>query len=338
MYTLTVKLKQHTPLLHFQPEQYGATLRASEVKPKLDRFLIDKLGGVCKIEKTWLIGDGEHHALNYKMRIEGIGNPVEDIKLRPSHKGNKWGTAPFPSVMSNMGGKEKREELVNFSMYNIVEMTIICREGGLYKQIKDNVALFFARHNFGQRSNKGFGSFTVSRIEDIPQKNQSYFGDMLFMYYKIDPDKDLSKTQKIVMGIIENFWKELKKSIKNDTNVSKGTHNGITTIQQYIRFMKNDSNTRTPSPVLFKPVKYKDTDDGYCYYIYIIPDSPILKRIANESKDKKGIAIADFQNISFIDGFIGYEDAPGSLKNYDYENNEWKTKVDREEISVSFFN
>ena len=44
MHTLTVKLKQHTPLIHFQHSQQGATLRASEVKPKLDRFILAKLG------------------------------------------------------------------------------------------------------------------------------------------------------------------------------------------------------------------------------------------------------------------------------------------------------
>jgi hypothetical protein len=44
MYKLEVKLKQHTPLIHFQHDQEGATLRASEVKPKLDRFILTKLG------------------------------------------------------------------------------------------------------------------------------------------------------------------------------------------------------------------------------------------------------------------------------------------------------
>ena len=42
MYTLTFTLKQHTPLIHFQHEQAGATLRATEVKPKLDRFIYQK--------------------------------------------------------------------------------------------------------------------------------------------------------------------------------------------------------------------------------------------------------------------------------------------------------
>ncbi len=41
MYKLEVTLKQHTPLIHFQHDQEGATLRASEVKPKLDRFIIE---------------------------------------------------------------------------------------------------------------------------------------------------------------------------------------------------------------------------------------------------------------------------------------------------------
>ena len=41
-FKLTFKLKQHTPLIHFQHDQTGATLRATELKPKLDRFLVEK--------------------------------------------------------------------------------------------------------------------------------------------------------------------------------------------------------------------------------------------------------------------------------------------------------
>ena len=42
MYKLEFTLKQHTPIIHFQHDQDGATLRASEVKPKLDRFIYSK--------------------------------------------------------------------------------------------------------------------------------------------------------------------------------------------------------------------------------------------------------------------------------------------------------
>ena len=43
MYKIVFTLKQHTPLIHFQHDQAGATLRATEVKPKLDRFITEKI-------------------------------------------------------------------------------------------------------------------------------------------------------------------------------------------------------------------------------------------------------------------------------------------------------
>ena len=82
-YKLTFKLKQHTPIIHFQHDQHGATLRATEVKPKLDRFLIEKLQLTQKVNgkevpkpefKKWFINEGkEHPALDYKMRFEPVG-------------------------------------------------------------------------------------------------------------------------------------------------------------------------------------------------------------------------------------------------------------------------
>ena len=61
-YKLTFKLKQHTPIIHFQHEQQGATLRASELKPKLDKFLIENsFGGILDFDsyKEFLIGDSK---------------------------------------------------------------------------------------------------------------------------------------------------------------------------------------------------------------------------------------------------------------------------------------
>ncbi|KAA6310435.1 hypothetical protein EZS27_038260, partial [termite gut metagenome] len=95
MKKLTVTLKQHTPLIHFQHEQEGATLRSSEVKPRLDRFLFPIIGGNenyiqydkeqafkekidfdsrTKLErgiliaknKNWLVGSGQHNSLDFK--------------------------------------------------------------------------------------------------------------------------------------------------------------------------------------------------------------------------------------------------------------------------------
>ena len=63
-HTLTVKLKQHTPILHFQPEMAteGATLRATELKPKLDRYIIANYGKL--IPKEWLV-DPRNNTIRY---------------------------------------------------------------------------------------------------------------------------------------------------------------------------------------------------------------------------------------------------------------------------------
>jgi len=113
-FQITFELKQHTPIIHFQHDQEGATLRATELKPKLDLYIIkkslDELSnpavtyqhdhdarekfksialhqineelnstGHYKPEwKGWLVGKGKskHVALHYKIKI----NSTIDIK------------------------------------------------------------------------------------------------------------------------------------------------------------------------------------------------------------------------------------------------------------------
>ena len=46
-FKLELRLEAQMPMVHFQSQMAGATIRASEVKPKLDRFILEKL-----IQKT----------------------------------------------------------------------------------------------------------------------------------------------------------------------------------------------------------------------------------------------------------------------------------------------
>ena len=92
MYRLQVKLKQHTPLIHFQWNQKGATLRASELKPKLDKFIIQRsFNNDFESCKCFLVGydrrcqekirrkfeEEGFRALNYKVRVEPQGEKQE---------------------------------------------------------------------------------------------------------------------------------------------------------------------------------------------------------------------------------------------------------------------
>ena len=188
MEKLVIKLKQHTPLIHFQHDQEGATLRASEVKPKLDRFILSKMGDgnyeagtkIAK-EKGWLVGKGDHPSLNYKMRIVSSGKK-DEFMLASYIKAdfirqlnNRQITAiintPFfaqekqnGEIVRNRldwnkidkkGIIEKDEISVNIWLMNN-QLAVV-----LAKQIQS----FFVSNNFGTRQSKGFGSFLPTAIQ-----------------------------------------------------------------------------------------------------------------------------------------------------------------------------
>ena len=65
-------LRQHTPIIHFQSDQSGATLRATELKPKFDRFLKEYVFNK-KVPSSYKISQ-EKDALNYKSKTEWRNN------------------------------------------------------------------------------------------------------------------------------------------------------------------------------------------------------------------------------------------------------------------------
>lgn len=193
MNRLTITLKQHTPLLHFQPMQEGATLRASEVKPKLDKFLIEKLKNEGRsIPKDWLLPnhDPEVRALNYKMRISAGEQEPEyymvasylkktNIEKLQRQGINVLANTPYFAQEKQNGQISKAVQNDEFSRVkfqwdelpvkgikytNPLELTICSKSEDLVRNIAANIQLFFLVNNFGTRQNKGFGSFTVKTI------------------------------------------------------------------------------------------------------------------------------------------------------------------------------
>ena len=152
---LTFTLKQHTPLIHFQHDQAGATLRATEVKPKLDRFLIDQIGIQELREKRpdWFINN-LHDALDYQMTIS-----VPDLFSYPIADG-------FPCFFGNMGNRDssKQKQFVFSESPIKIKLTSKCDQlikffkGEKGKKVLD---VFFNKRTFASRQSKGFGSFSV---------------------------------------------------------------------------------------------------------------------------------------------------------------------------------
>ena len=183
-FQLTVTLEQHTPIIHFQHNQEGATLRATEVKPKLDRFLIATVfNDTFDLFKTYLIGyDAQEEAkyvrenkvyrtkwagkeaFNYKIKILNGTDKTESIPDFINKK-KKFETDLYPFVLANMGGQDDKNDLKNLKKFETVDIIFHCLHTSLLKKIYNNIASFFLFHNFGNRQSKGFGSFYPFRKE-----------------------------------------------------------------------------------------------------------------------------------------------------------------------------
>ena len=178
-------LIQQTPIIHFQHDQKGATLRATEVKPKLDKFIVNKLGGKDNVPKNWFIADTK--ALNYKLRIVTTGEPrrskmieaeiehyranqrnadrntlsdLKDIRnkeINSMYFGNMVG-------MSNEYEENVRnsyKETVFYEGKEQIKLEIVCFVEELRQEIENYIEEFFFVNNFGTRQSKGFGGFVA---------------------------------------------------------------------------------------------------------------------------------------------------------------------------------
>lgn len=264
MEKLIVTLKQHTPLVHFQHEEQGATLRASEVKPLLDRFIITKLFDDsferCKtylqgysIEKEVKIQERFNNgfrALNYSIKVIPQKRD-ESVQLQTVLRDGKYYTQvdtrneDFPFLMSNMGGKSKEEELINFVLHDTVTLLFCTHHFRLHEVIKQIVPIFFARTNFGQRKTKGFGSFSVSKINGIEQEwdEESLLpSDQPMMQFSLVKKNTALDKQYALFKTLDFYWRCLKSGInftrKNDPSVA----NNAKYIKSYLWTYLNKNN------------------------------------------------------------------------------------------------
>lgn len=261
MKTLKVTLKQHTPLVHFQHEQYGATLRASEVKPKLDDYIIAtefnndfqkvknylKRGGNISDDDLEKKFNNGFRALDYQLKIVADGEQKLNVTLGTRPKDvperqpdgrtktvTKYQTDDFPMLLSNMGGKEDASKLVNLVLHNSIRLEIVLRNSNLYDIIYALLPRFFANTNFGQRSSKGFGSFTVeSFTEENEEKKvawkhlELYPNDIKLMRYDVE-NYDFDELEKL-FNVIDFYWKCLKSGI----NYTKRFLNNDGTVERH---------------------------------------------------------------------------------------------------------
>jgi hypothetical protein len=174
---LTVKIRQHTPMIHFQWDQSGATLRASELKPKLDKFLKEK--NIPSLKDFF----GEKGNLPYKLVVtasykELSVDEIEKVKKDESgkiqlDKKGKPKKETFPSFFGNTGNSKEKK----FVLYNNIQLKFISFVPEVIEELKNYLPEFFFVTNFGTRQSKGFGSFYLDPKDPLykdPKEFKSY--------------------------------------------------------------------------------------------------------------------------------------------------------------------
>ncbi len=167
---LRVELEQITPILHFQGGECNASLKSTELKPKLDKFLCNR----CEknLENYVLPSkndDNNHKAYDYQMVINAL-NKDEKITSQRS----------LIKLYGPIGPKHPSEyddQKYALSFYKAIRITIISQHKQLLKVIEKNIEEFFAISNFGARQNKGFGHFKVKGMsnEELEEKVKKYY-------------------------------------------------------------------------------------------------------------------------------------------------------------------
>ena len=213
MYKLEVKLKQHTPMIHFQHDQEGATLRATEVKPKLDRFIIKKVfSDDFDVVKEFLIGydskkpnaqkekfNKGYYALDYKMRIESDSIDRYTIPDR------------YSLYFGNMGDNNQRKEFTFCK--GLTSIVIYSFHIELRDLIEKHVYEFFLLNNFGSRQSKGFGSFYIDKESSASLYKAPLKTGIMDYRFKVSVSGDIFNQWRILFEHIELFYKILRSGI-----------------------------------------------------------------------------------------------------------------------------
>ena len=337
MHKLEIKLKQHTPLIHFQHDQEGATLRASEVKPKLDKFIIRKLKESGEFEngvsEGWIKAQNGKEWLDYKMRIEAknfqdIAIPIKPVKKRGELQTDDIGrqlyaTNNYPDnnaslIMSNIGGRV-REEIFNLSVANSVFIIIHVNNNTLQSRLKKEVCLFFAKNSFGNRTSKGFGSFEVKSINGVEE--ESFLdSDSYVLSFTMSVGNEINKdvVYKDVFRIIQSIWKTLK-------NISDVRGKAEKNVLLKISPQRIDGADRIPSPIIFKPLIdfYKENGSYFCdVNIATFFNKDVIKCVTGNVQTQYYK-----EKLSDLNNFIG-------ANLYNYLNNITECKIDRQSVNI----
>ncbi|RKV98133.1 MAG: hypothetical protein D8G53_03440 [Candidatus Saccharimonas sp.] len=312
---ITFTLTQITPIAHFDydNECVTPTIRVTEVKPKLDRFL-KKMYSRSHTDESmpegWFIVDssGERtEALDYKMQITPQANSSRQFEIRKNDYSNKY------NFLANMGGDEARrdgthEGAAKFVMENhpLSGQIVSFHESLLAfmnEPIVENLTpidMFFACTNFGMRQDKGFGEFVTNPLLlQGPSANDLFEEVLNSVYGNYVYSTELEKGRK---GVLRKEFNDLEPACRTIGKVYKRLKSGKENFV-HVYFSQN-SNSRVKDYTVSNLYKRSfENEKDVCKRDGANADGAVYGKalfgLANEIKIKEGtwtIGSRDEQN------------------------------------------
>jgi len=239
MHKLTFTLKQHTPIIHFQHDQPGATLRASEVKPRFDRFLKEELRNMkpavyemfkALIDKLPDSSNRVNASSPYKLVI----HPVKDesvqkyiiASLIPKYKIDEYIKTGYevlektPYFADNKPIKEGPLSDAKLGLMlkkdQLLKISFLFDDPSWIELFNVALPLFFCTTNFGTRQSKGFGCFLPVALTQIE------FESIIKTCFPIIFNFQHASGVKQIFKEIEDIYKKLKAGDqKNESELRK---------------------------------------------------------------------------------------------------------------------
>jgi len=227
MYKLEFTLKQHTPIIHFQYFLTDATLRSTELKSALDKFMIGKKCNCWSSDKKERLEEAKSNEelSKWLKHIEKPSNPSFDYDVElVFHNANPTITKPeqygfFGNMMGEVAYEDKTKHKKAILFDKPITLIIKSVYSDLITYIDKIICEFFLIKNFGTRQSKGFGSFfPIEKYTELETQN-------LLPYY-FDYEKLVSGvTKKLhfeLFEVINLFYNTLRSGI----NKPNGSKNG----------------------------------------------------------------------------------------------------------------
>ena len=321
MHTLTVKLKQHTPLIHFQHDQDGATLRASEVKPKLDKFILSKLTAEERLKgetEGWIKKKNDKVWLDYKMSISADGEQKEFL---------------IASLLSPSSIVDENNRIINDSSlpFTILRSTPFFAQENVNSSMKqDDSPVFLKKKN---KQNKYDYLYNEGHWESIGKKGLMWDSLDLTVSSKYDHIIKIIDSCLTSFFICTNFGTRSSKGFGSFTRICDN-NTILKALKSNYKFVYRKNKTINNLGVAFKTVKedYQLIKSGvnhngytksilFCYAVKKMEGNPRWEKrfFKRAVKDRLGynkrLLNKNHPPVYDLDGHMSWEDP----KSYDYK-------------------